>query len=208
MSSISPKLNSLSILKVLVVLTFEPFGCVCAAPSDPKGVSVHQVHVLWRCQDHEPLDNRNTYCEGKYNLALCNIFLKDMNVLCLKRTHLLRCLVHLQYGVSLYENYKTAERKAAINSVWTKCSAPSSSNPSAPSPTMKGSRTPQSSPVSLMSITVLCVHTWCFLLLFQANQQVRPMVTQPNPHQDLFLRYSQSIIIICLSLLRKMWVHM
>ncbi|XP_042254886.1 amyloid beta A4 precursor protein-binding family B member 1-interacting protein [Thunnus maccoyii] len=42
-----------------------------------------------------------------------------------------------KYGVSLYENYKTAERKAAVSSVWTNRSTPSSSNPSTPSPTVK-----------------------------------------------------------------------
>ncbi|KAM9337187.1 amyloid beta A4 precursor protein-binding family B member 1-interacting protein [Symphorus nematophorus] len=42
-----------------------------------------------------------------------------------------------KYGVSLYDNYKTAEKKAAVNSVWTNRSAPSSSNTSTPSPTIK-----------------------------------------------------------------------
>lgn len=42
-----------------------------------------------------------------------------------------------KYGVSLYENYKTAEKKAAVSSVWTNRSTPSSSNPSTPSPTVK-----------------------------------------------------------------------
>ncbi|XP_041817119.1 amyloid beta A4 precursor protein-binding family B member 1-interacting protein [Chelmon rostratus] len=42
-----------------------------------------------------------------------------------------------KYGVSLYENYKTAEKKAAVSSVWTNRSTPSSSNPSMPSPTTK-----------------------------------------------------------------------
>ncbi|XP_035509242.1 amyloid beta A4 precursor protein-binding family B member 1-interacting protein [Morone saxatilis] len=42
-----------------------------------------------------------------------------------------------KYGVSLYENYKTAEKKSAISSVWTNRSTPSSSNPSTPSPTIK-----------------------------------------------------------------------
>ncbi|KAF3836270.1 hypothetical protein F7725_028828 [Dissostichus mawsoni] len=42
-----------------------------------------------------------------------------------------------KYGKSLYENYKTAERKAAVGSAWTNCSTPSSSNPSTPSPTIR-----------------------------------------------------------------------
>ncbi|KAA8580574.1 hypothetical protein FQN60_013532 [Etheostoma spectabile] len=42
-----------------------------------------------------------------------------------------------KYGASLYENYKTAE-KAAVSSVWTNRSTPSNSNPSTPSPTIKG----------------------------------------------------------------------
>uniref|UniRef100_A0A8C9ZM15 Amyloid beta A4 precursor protein-binding family B member 1-interacting protein n=1 Tax=Sander lucioperca TaxID=283035 RepID=A0A8C9ZM15_SANLU len=47
-----------------------------------------------------------------------------------------------KYGASLYENYKTAE-KAAVSSVWTNrsSSTPSSSNPSTPSPTIKGRTT-------------------------------------------------------------------
>ncbi|TNN57157.1 Amyloid beta A4 precursor protein-binding family B member 1-interacting protein [Liparis tanakae] len=39
-----------------------------------------------------------------------------------------------KYGASLYENYKTAEKKAAVTSAWTNRSTPSSSNPSTPSP--------------------------------------------------------------------------
>ncbi|XP_042366758.1 amyloid beta A4 precursor protein-binding family B member 1-interacting protein [Plectropomus leopardus] len=42
-----------------------------------------------------------------------------------------------KYGASLYENYKTAEKKAAVSSVWTNRSTPSSSNQSTPSPTIK-----------------------------------------------------------------------
>ncbi|XP_053198544.1 amyloid beta A4 precursor protein-binding family B member 1-interacting protein [Scomber japonicus] len=42
-----------------------------------------------------------------------------------------------KYGVSLYDNFKTAEKKAAVNSAWTNRSTPSSSNPSTPSPTIK-----------------------------------------------------------------------
>ncbi|XP_049912631.1 amyloid beta A4 precursor protein-binding family B member 1-interacting protein [Epinephelus moara] len=42
-----------------------------------------------------------------------------------------------KYGVSLHENYKTAEKKAAVSSAWTNRSTPSSSNSSAPSPTIK-----------------------------------------------------------------------
>ncbi|XP_030254479.1 amyloid beta A4 precursor protein-binding family B member 1-interacting protein [Sparus aurata] len=42
-----------------------------------------------------------------------------------------------KYGASLYENYKTAEKKAVVSSAWTNRSTPSSSNPSTPSPTIK-----------------------------------------------------------------------
>ncbi|XP_034416196.1 amyloid beta A4 precursor protein-binding family B member 1-interacting protein isoform X2 [Cyclopterus lumpus] len=42
-----------------------------------------------------------------------------------------------KYGASLYDNYKTAEKKAAVSSVWTNRSTPSSSNPSTPSPPIK-----------------------------------------------------------------------
>ncbi|XP_070784267.1 amyloid beta A4 precursor protein-binding family B member 1-interacting protein [Enoplosus armatus] len=42
-----------------------------------------------------------------------------------------------KYGASLYENYKTAEKKAAVSSVWTNRNTPSSANPSTPSPTIK-----------------------------------------------------------------------
>ncbi|XP_071340824.1 amyloid beta A4 precursor protein-binding family B member 1-interacting protein isoform X2 [Trachinotus anak] len=62
-----------------------------------------------------------------------------------------------KYGASLYENYKTAERKAAVSSAWTNRSTQSSSNPSTPSPTIKAKSqnqanghapTPQPGPVS------------------------------------------------------------
>ncbi|XP_068199622.1 amyloid beta A4 precursor protein-binding family B member 1-interacting protein [Antennarius striatus] len=42
-----------------------------------------------------------------------------------------------KYGVLLYENYKTAEKKAAISAVWTNRTAPPRSNPSTPSPPIK-----------------------------------------------------------------------
>ncbi|KAG7231253.1 hypothetical protein INR49_012084 [Caranx melampygus] len=42
-----------------------------------------------------------------------------------------------KYGVSLHENYKIAEKKAAVNTAWSNRSTPSSSNPSTPSPTVK-----------------------------------------------------------------------
>ncbi|KAF3703768.1 Amyloid beta A4 precursor protein-binding family B member 1-interacting protein [Channa argus] len=42
-----------------------------------------------------------------------------------------------KYGATLHTNYKTAEKKAAVSSVWTNRSAPSSSNSSTPSPTIK-----------------------------------------------------------------------
>ncbi|TMS08972.1 Amyloid beta A4 precursor protein-binding family B member 1-interacting protein [Larimichthys crocea] len=62
-----------------------------------------------------------------------------------------------KYGVSLYENFKTSEKKAAVSSVWTNRSTPSSSNPSTPSPTIKAKSpnqanghapTPQPGPIS------------------------------------------------------------
>ncbi|XP_031706054.1 amyloid beta A4 precursor protein-binding family B member 1-interacting protein isoform X2 [Anarrhichthys ocellatus] len=62
-----------------------------------------------------------------------------------------------KYGASLYENFKTAEKKAAVSSVWTNRSTPSSSNPSTPSPTIKAkspnqanghAQEPQPGPVS------------------------------------------------------------
>ncbi|XP_077952256.1 amyloid beta A4 precursor protein-binding family B member 1-interacting protein [Gasterosteus aculeatus] len=42
-----------------------------------------------------------------------------------------------KYGAALYDNYKTAEKAAAVSSVWTNRSTPSSSHPSTPSPTIK-----------------------------------------------------------------------
>ncbi|XP_014893959.1 amyloid beta A4 precursor protein-binding family B member 1-interacting protein [Poecilia latipinna] len=43
-----------------------------------------------------------------------------------------------KYGASLHENFKTAERKAAVSAaVWTNRSTPSSSSPSTPSPTIR-----------------------------------------------------------------------
>ncbi|XP_026147791.1 amyloid beta A4 precursor protein-binding family B member 1-interacting protein [Mastacembelus armatus] len=42
-----------------------------------------------------------------------------------------------KYGASLYANYKTAEKKAVVNSVWTNRSSPATSDSSAPSPTTK-----------------------------------------------------------------------
>ncbi|KAI3355441.1 hypothetical protein L3Q82_018277 [Scortum barcoo] len=66
-----------------------------------------------------------------------------------------------KYGVSLYENYKTAEKKAAVSSVWTNRSTPSSSNPSTPSPTIKAKApsqanghapTPQPGPASKVQL--------------------------------------------------------
>uniref|UniRef100_A0A8C5HF54 Amyloid beta A4 precursor protein-binding family B member 1-interacting protein n=1 Tax=Gouania willdenowi TaxID=441366 RepID=A0A8C5HF54_GOUWI len=42
-----------------------------------------------------------------------------------------------KYGASLYEDYKTAEKKAAMSSKWTNRCMPSSSNTSTPSPTIK-----------------------------------------------------------------------
>lgn len=60
-------------------------------------------------------------------------------------------LLPSQYGASLHENYKTAKRKTAIGSVLTNRSTPSSSNPSTPSPTIKGSAAhTQAAPVSLL----------------------------------------------------------
>ncbi|XP_069015815.1 amyloid beta A4 precursor protein-binding family B member 1-interacting protein [Embiotoca jacksoni] len=42
-----------------------------------------------------------------------------------------------KYGASLYENYKTAEKKAVVSSAWANRSTLSSSSPSTPSPTIK-----------------------------------------------------------------------
>uniref|UniRef100_A0A8C3B2V3 Amyloid beta A4 precursor protein-binding family B member 1-interacting protein n=1 Tax=Cyclopterus lumpus TaxID=8103 RepID=A0A8C3B2V3_CYCLU len=53
-----------------------------------------------------------------------------------------------KYGASLYDNYKTAEKKAAVSSVWTNRSTPSSSNPSTPSPPIKGRTTRNGTPSS------------------------------------------------------------
>lgn len=47
-----------------------------------------------------------------------------------------------QYGASLHENYKTAEKKKVINSSWMNLSTPSSSTSSTPSPTINGSTNP------------------------------------------------------------------
>uniref|UniRef100_A0A4W6DW93 Amyloid beta A4 precursor protein-binding family B member 1-interacting protein n=1 Tax=Lates calcarifer TaxID=8187 RepID=A0A4W6DW93_LATCA len=65
-----------------------------------------------------------------------------------------------KYGASLYENYKTAEKKAAVSSVWTNRSTPSSSNPSTPSPTIKGSTTRK---LSLLSLKHQCVDPPCLV---------------------------------------------
>ena len=43
-----------------------------------------------------------------------------------------------QYGKSLYENYKTSMKKAAITTAWTNRTAGTTSIPSTPSPTTKG----------------------------------------------------------------------
>ncbi|XP_038587244.1 amyloid beta A4 precursor protein-binding family B member 1-interacting protein [Micropterus salmoides] len=48
-----------------------------------------------------------------------------------------------KYGVSLYENYKTAEKKSVVGSTWTTLSTPSTSKPSTPSPTIKAKSTNQ-----------------------------------------------------------------
>ncbi|KAG7525600.1 amyloid beta A4 precursor protein-binding family B member 1-interacting [Solea senegalensis] len=42
-----------------------------------------------------------------------------------------------KYGASLYKNFKTAEKKAVVNSAWTNRSVTSSSSESTPSPTIK-----------------------------------------------------------------------
>ncbi|XP_037550417.1 amyloid beta A4 precursor protein-binding family B member 1-interacting protein [Nematolebias whitei] len=42
-----------------------------------------------------------------------------------------------KYGASLYENFKTAEKKAILSSAWTNRSTPSGSSSSTPSPTIK-----------------------------------------------------------------------
>lgn len=92
--------------------------------------------------------------------------------------------LHFQYGVSLHENYKTAEKKAAVSSVWTNRSTPSSSNSSMPSPTIKGSTTQNAAitkcllmwnnpDVEILEQTFpLCVHWWCFS--FCTSQITKP----------------------------------
>lgn len=127
---------------VVCVVLFWCVGFLSTASSDPERVSVHQVPVLRRCLDHEPLGNRNTYRKGKLSSPSSNRKWSpvDQN----SCYSLWLCFLHSQYGVSLYENYKTAEKKAAVSSAWTNRSTPSSSNPSTPSPTIKGSTTHES----------------------------------------------------------------
>lgn len=123
---------------VVCVVLFWCVVFVSSASSDPKRVSVHQVPVLRRCLDHEPVGNRNTHRKGKLNSQLSIQYQETTS----SGTELMLCSVvcffHSQYGASLYENYKTAEKKAVVSSAWTNRSTPSSSNPSTPSPTIKG----------------------------------------------------------------------
>lgn len=166
------------------------FGLISTASSDPKGVSVHQVSVLWRCLDHEPVGDRNTYRKGRFNFKLCG-YGKQMPFE--QSSCPVVCPFPFQYGVSLYENYKTAEKKAVVSSTWTNRSTPSSSNPSTPSPTIKGSATHKllagvkQARCADYACTV-CSHMM-FLLLCQLNHRTRPMVTLPNSNQDLCPRY-------------------
>lgn len=128
---------------------------------------------------------------AKVDLTLSSVVLGNRRSL--SRTHALRCPCHSQYGVSLYENYKTAEKKAAVSSVWTNRSTPSSSNPSTPSPTIRGSVKHKlladvKQPRCAGYACIVCSHMM-FLLLCQLNHKTRPMVTLPNSNQDLCLRY-------------------
>lgn len=53
-------------------------GFASAASSDPEGVSVHKVPLLWWYLEHEPLGDRNTDCKGKYEkLYKIQFFLKQ-----------------------------------------------------------------------------------------------------------------------------------
>uniref|UniRef100_A0A3B5MKY0 Amyloid beta A4 precursor protein-binding family B member 1-interacting protein n=1 Tax=Xiphophorus couchianus TaxID=32473 RepID=A0A3B5MKY0_9TELE len=87
-----------------------------------------------------------------------------------------------KYGVSLHENFKTAERKAAVSAaMWTNRSTPSSSSPSTPSPTIKGTAARR----TLLYLVVMSLHSvdsrFCFL---QPKQQLRPTATPPNSSLD------------------------
>lgn len=136
------------------------------------------------------MGNRNTYRKGKLNSAFINRKQSPFE----QNSCSVLCFLHFQYGVPLYENYKTAEKKAAVSSVWTNRSTLSSSNPSTPSPTIKGSATHKlladvKQPRCGGFACTVCSHM-VFLLLCQLNHQARPMVTLRSPNRDLFLRYS------------------
>lgn len=97
------------------------------------------------------------------------------------------CPLHFQYGVSLYDNYKTAEKKAAVNTVWTNRSTPSSSNPS--TPTLKGSAqhklltdVKQHRCNSYTHILCVNVNTWCFsVFAAKSPSQANGHAPKPGP---------------------------
>lgn len=132
----------------------------------------------------------NTYRKGRFNFKLCS---SGEQAQFEQNSCPVACPFHPQYGVSLYENYKTAEKKAAVSSVWTNRSTPSSSNPSTPSPTIKGSVKHKlladvKQPRCAGYACIVCSHM-TFLLLCQLNHKTRPMVILPNSNQDLCPRY-------------------
>uniref|UniRef100_A0A667YD22 Amyloid beta A4 precursor protein-binding family B member 1-interacting protein n=1 Tax=Myripristis murdjan TaxID=586833 RepID=A0A667YD22_9TELE len=82
-----------------------------------------------------------------------------------------------KYGVAMYENYKTAMKKAAVTSVWTNRSTPSSSNQSTPSPTIKGSEK-HHLPFQMMIVYKLTLR---FTLLTQDFGNASPAPPPPPP---------------------------
>ncbi|XP_038163856.1 amyloid beta A4 precursor protein-binding family B member 1-interacting protein [Cyprinodon tularosa] len=111
-----------------------------------------------------------------------------------------------KYGASLYENFKTAERKAAVSSaIWTNRSTPSSSGPSTPTPTIKAKTAtqanghapkPQAGPPHLVNLQN---ETLRLFFLNQTMSSVLPdppdtanlppppppsLTSKPSPHQQ------------------------
>lgn len=103
---------------------------VSPASSDPEGVSVHQVPVLRRRLDHEPLGHRHTNCKGDQT-PLRFVLIEEVKLT--KAPWLL-----FQYGAGLHQNYQTAMKKSAVSAAWANCSTPPSVNPSTPSLTIRG----------------------------------------------------------------------
>uniref|UniRef100_A0A096MFS5 Amyloid beta A4 precursor protein-binding family B member 1-interacting protein n=1 Tax=Poecilia formosa TaxID=48698 RepID=A0A096MFS5_POEFO len=105
-----------------------------------------------------------------------------------------------KYGASLHENFKTAERKAAVSAaVWTNRSTPSSSSPSTPSPTIRGTAARRLY-LAVMSFPPVDSR-FCFL---QPKQQRKLTATPPNrsldrrtsklsQHGDSFNKYPPSL---------------